>query len=82
MNSFPIHQQYDCQRLCQVSPRGWMKQQMQDDLEHGFAGRLDELCKLASSRIFTENHATTVEATESSMVEAIPRGWWDGETQA
>jgi len=59
-----------------------MKQQMTDDLRHGFAGRLDELSVRTSSRAFTENHTTSVEATEAGMVEDTPRSWWDGETQA
>jgi len=82
MFKFPNTEQYDYFTLREVTPRGWMKQQMQDDLDHGFAGRLDEMSKRASSRAFTKSHTTSAEATEASMGEDTPRNWWDGETEA
>ena len=82
MNPFPKQQQFSPFTLAEVSPDGWMKQQMLDDLEYGFAACLDELCDLASSRAFFENYITSQEATAASMGEDNPRSWWDGETQA
>lgn len=34
--------------LGEVKPAGWIKEQMARDLNHGFAGHLDELCREAS----------------------------------
>jgi uncharacterized protein len=82
MHHFPRKEQFDSFALGEVKPGGWMKQQMLDDLDHGFAGRLDEMSKRASSRAFTQSHTTSAEATEASMGEDTPRSWWDGETQA
>ncbi|MDT8390423.1 MAG: glycoside hydrolase family 127 protein [Lentisphaeria bacterium] len=69
-------------QLGDVRPRSWMKQQMLDDLQHGFAACLDEISPRASSGAFTGNRAACAAVAEAGMVEDVPCGWWDGETQA
>ena len=57
--------QFKLLRLGEGLPRGWIKQQMLDDLRHGFAARLDDISPRASSRAFTDNHVTSVEASDT-----------------
>jgi len=54
-----------------VKPRGWLKQQMLDDLDLGFAGRLDALTERAANDLFTER----IGASQSQFA------WWDSETR-
>lgn len=54
-----------------VKPRGWLKQQMLDDLERGYAGRLDALTERAATDLFTGRIGTS----QSQFA------WWDSETR-
>jgi len=64
--------------LGEVKPAGWIKEQMTRDLDHGFAGHLDELCKEASSDIFVSHRNTGV---LENVVNAAKNNWWNGETE-
>ncbi|MCC7205943.1 MAG: glycoside hydrolase family 127 protein [Anaerolineae bacterium] len=54
-----------------IKARGWLRQQMQDDLDYGFAGRLDALTERAATDLF----ARRIESSQSEYA------WWDGETR-
>lgn len=54
-----------------VKPRGWLKQQMLDDLDIGFASRLDALTQRAATDLFTER----INSSQSQFA------WWDSETR-
>lgn len=62
---------YEYFGLFDISPSGWIKEQMTQDLNNGFAGKLDLFCKEASSDIFGKNK---VEGDGFS-------NWWNGETE-
>jgi hypothetical protein len=64
--------------LGEVKPAGWIKEQMVRDLNHGFAGRLDELCREASSDIFVSHRNTGI---LENIVNAAKNNWWNGETE-
>ena len=57
--------------LGSVRPRGWMLAQMQQDLEHGFAGRLDTLSPHVASDLFENRLA----AANGQLA------WWDAESR-
>ena len=57
--------------LGSVRPRGWMLAQMQQDLEHGFAGRLDTLSPHVASDLF----ANRLAAANGQLA------WWDAESR-
>jgi DUF1680 family protein len=65
-------------RLGEVKPSGWIREQMTRDLDHGFAGRLDELCPEASSDIFV-SHRNSGAAQNSGNAAKV--NWWNGETE-
>ncbi len=65
-------------RLGEVKPAGWIKEQMVRDLNGGFAGHLDELCREASSDIFVSHRNTGV---LENVVNAAKNNWWNGETE-
>ncbi len=69
---------YDCLRLGEVRPLGWMREQMIGDLHDGFAGHLDGLTPRAASGIFTKNRVRSFETTEAGMIHDTPRTWWNG----
>jgi len=54
-----------------VRPRGWLLDQMQQDLEHGFAGRLDTLSPHVANDLFTHRLA----AADGQLA------WWDAESR-
>lgn len=54
-----------------VQPGGWLRQQLLDDLEHGYASRLDALTPRAATDLFA-NRITT---SQSQLA------WWDSETR-
>ena len=54
-----------------IKPRGWIKAQLQRDLDHGFAGRLDQLSPHAAHDLFTQR----IESSEQQVA------WWDAETR-
>jgi DUF1680 family protein len=64
--------------LGEVKPSGWIKEQMVRDLNHGFAGRLDELCHEASSDIFVSHRNSGV---SENTVNSAKVNWWNGETE-
>ncbi len=64
--------------LGEVKPSGWIKEQMVRDLDHGFAGRLDELCLEASSEIFV-SHRNSGAAENTGNSAKV--NWWNGETE-
>ena len=57
--------------LGSVRPRGWMRAQMQQDLEHGFAGRLDTLSPHVANDLFTHRLANA----NGQLA------WWDAESR-
>ena len=54
-----------------IKPRGWIKAQLQRDLDHGFAGCLDQLTAHAAHDLFTHR----IESSEQQVA------WWDAETR-
>jgi len=62
----------------EVRPAGWIKAQMDRDLNHGFAGRLDQLCKEASSDIFVTGR-NSVHSQNTNNADGV--AWWNGETE-
>ena len=54
-----------------VRPRGWMLAQMQQDLDHGFAGQLDTLSPHVASDLFAHRLA----AANGQLA------WWDAESR-
>ncbi|MCC6805648.1 MAG: glycoside hydrolase family 127 protein [Anaerolineae bacterium] len=54
-----------------VQPGGWLRQQLLDDLEHGYAGRLDALTERAANDLF----ASRITSSQSQFA------WWDSETR-
>jgi hypothetical protein len=54
-----------------IRPQGWILAQLQNDLEHGFAGCLDSLTERAATDLFTQR-------IESSSQQYA---WWDSETR-
>ena len=57
--------------LGSIRPAGWIRHQMQNDLEHGFAGCLDALTDRVRNDLFKHR-------IESSLMQVA---WWDGETR-
>jgi DUF1680 family protein len=62
----------------EVKPAGWIKAQMDRDLNHGFAGCLDRLCKEASSDIFVSGR-NSVHSQNTQNHDGV--AWWNGETE-
>ncbi len=60
-------------RLTEVMPEGWMKEQVQRDVE-GFVGHLDEFCSEASADIFGENKVNISSKDFWGT-------WWNGESE-
>ncbi|GAB4525568.1 MAG: glycoside hydrolase family 127 protein [Anaerolineae bacterium] len=54
-----------------VKPQGWFKQQLLDDLQHGFASRLDALTERAATDLFRDR----ISSSQSQFA------WWDSETR-
>ncbi len=57
-----------------VRPRGWLLDQMQQDLDHGFAGRLDTLSPHVANDLFT--HRLTSANGQLAWWDAESRGNW------
>jgi DUF1680 family protein len=57
--------------LGSVRPRGWMLAQIQQDLDHGFAGRLDTLSPHVASDLYSDRLA----AANGQLA------WWDAESR-
>lgn len=74
----------------EIKPLGWMKTQMQNDLENGFVGHLDELAPdlITEDDIYGKDRLT--EKVKTKDVGAITDGkewavqflWWNSETQS
>jgi len=62
----------------EVKPAGWIKAQMERDLNHGFAGCLDQLCTEASSDIFVTGR-NSVRSQNTHNADGV--AWWNGETE-
>ena len=60
--------------LGSVRPRGWMLAQMQQDLDHGFAGRLDTLSPHVTNDLFA--HRLTSANGQLAWWDAESRGNW------
>lgn len=69
---------FRCLPMGQVKPRGWIREQMLGDLQHGFAGCLDELCPEAGSDIFCAHRNG---ATAQNLGNSAASNWWNGETE-
>jgi len=64
-------------RFGEVKPAGWLREQMQRDLESGFAGHMQEIASnTASSDIFT-----TGRKHPNKLSNPGAQGWWNGETE-
>src|SRR5579871_4081217 len=64
--------------LGEVKPAGWIKEQMQRDLNEGFAGHLGSLCHEASSDIFVSHRNSAASANDANIYK---NNWWNGETE-
>ena len=60
--------------LGSVRPRGWMLAQMQQDLDHGYAGRLDTLSPHVANDLFA--HRLTAANGQLAWWDAESRGNW------
>jgi hypothetical protein len=54
-----------------IKPQGWIRAQLLRDLDHGFAGRLDQLSPHAARDLFTHRIASSEQQI----------AWWDAETR-
>ncbi len=61
-----------------VRPEGWLRAQMLQDLDGGFAGRLDRLSTEVSSGIFTTARNSR-QAMNLANQDGVP--WWNGESE-
>jgi hypothetical protein len=86
----PLPQVYAWLPFGQVRPRGWIAQQLRQDLEHGFVGHLDELVPslirdddlYGASRLslqVTRKDLGVLGATAAWQVQYL---WWNSETQS
>ena len=83
-------QTYQWLRFGEIKPQGWMRAQMQHDLEHGFVGHLDELVPslFEQDDIYGKNRLTkTVRAKDLGVVSKetewqVQFLWWNSETQS
>lgn len=66
--------------LGEIKPEGWIKAQLERDLETGFTGHLDSLTHYARSDIFGKGKITGISSNEDGSTEHIPKSWWPGET--
>lgn len=62
----------------EIKPAGWIRSQMDRDLNHGFAGCLDKLCKEASSDIFVSGR-NSIHSQNTQNHDGV--AWWNGETE-
>ena len=83
-------QAYQWLRFGEIKPQGWMRAQMQHDLEHGFVGHLDELVPslFEQDDIYGKNRLTkTVRSKDLGVVSKetewqVQFLWWNSETQS
>jgi DUF1680 family protein len=77
-------------RLGEIRPGGWMRIQMQNDLEHGFVGHLDQLVPdlIQRDEIYGADRLTKAVKTKDLGVVAketpweVQFLWWNSETQS
>jgi len=65
-------------RFADIKPKGWILNQMERDLNSGFAGHLDELCNEASSDIFASGRNYPGKPNSGNVANVA---WWNGETE-
>jgi uncharacterized protein len=83
-------QAYQWLRFGEIKPAGWMRAQMQRDLEHGFVGHLDELVPdlIQKDDIYGADRLTKAARTKELGVVAkesqwgVQFLWWNSETQS
>lgn len=83
-------QKFQWLRFGEIRPAGWMRLQMQHDLEQGFVGHLDELVPglILEDDIYGANRLTkTVRTKDLGVVSKDEEGqaqylWWNSETQS
>ncbi len=67
--------------LGEIQPEGWIKAQLERDLETGFTGHLDSLTHYASCKIFGDQQILGYETDKEGHHVHIPKSWWPGETK-
>ncbi len=85
-----MHQVYRPFRFGQIKPSGWIRKQMEDDLIHGFVGRLDEILPdlIVQDDIYCRDRVTPqtgqkdVGSNEMAEGVQIEFMWWNSETQS
>jgi hypothetical protein len=86
----PKPQTYAWLRFGAIKPTGWMRAQMQRDLEHGFVGHLDELVPdlIHDDDIYGADRLTQdVDEKDLGLIAhdtgwEIQYLWWNSETQS
>lgn len=87
---FVKQQAYQWLRFGEIKPAGWMRTQMQRDLEQGFLGHLDELVPelIQKDKIYGANRLTKAVQTKDLGVVSketeweVQFLWWNSETQS
>ena len=67
--------------LGEIQPEGWIKAQLERDLETGFTGHLDSLTHYAGCNIFGDHQILGYKADTAGHHVHIPKSWWPGETK-
>lgn len=70
----PTTGQFQFLPVGEVKPRGWLLDQMRNDVRNGFTPVLDKLTERCHVSIFDNRHKTDFEVPKIGGV------WWDGET--
>ncbi len=86
----PKPQTYAWLRFGAIKPTGWIRAQMQHDLEHGFVGHLDELVPdlIQDDDIYGADRLTKdIDAKDLGLIAhdtgwEIQHLWWNSETQS
>ncbi|WP_168121783.1 beta-L-arabinofuranosidase domain-containing protein [Paenibacillus sp. HB172176] len=69
-------------QIGEVKPKGWMLEQMENDLREGMAGHLNELTACVNLKGYKEEQVNSFEVSPSGMIHDTPRTWWSGEQTA
>jgi hypothetical protein len=64
--------------LGEITPAGWIREQMLRDLHEGFAGCLGQLCHEASSDIFVSQRNSS---QSQNVANRLGVAWWNGESE-
>lgn len=86
----PVPQTYQWLRLGEVKPRGWLLEQMHQDLSQGFVGRLDQLVPelIVHDDIYGQNRLTKkIKNKDLGNISQDTKWevqylWWNSETQS